>query len=61
VAILTTNKSTFKIISEEVAYLSDFVIYQSNVSYTVIIIAINSQGSSEPALKIIGMLYNVSN
>jgi len=43
-----------------VAFLSDFMVYQSKTSYTVIIAAINSQGSSEPTSKEIGMtLYTV--
>ena len=46
--------------SEKVAFLSDFMVYQSKTSYTVIIAAINNQGSSEPTSKKIGMtLYIV--
>ena len=57
--IVTKEKSKSKIVSEEVAYLPDFLVYQSNISYTVIIVAINSQGSSEPTFRVIGMLSSV--
>jgi len=55
VTILSAENATSKIVSEEVVYLSDFMVYQSNISYTVIITAINSQGSSEPNTIKIGM------
>ena len=57
VTILTKGNLTSKTVREEVAYLSNFLIYQSNISYTVIIAAVNSQGSSEPTSITIGMFY----
>ena len=57
VTILTNGNSTSKTVTEEVAYLSNFSVYQSNISFTVIIAAVNSQGSSEPTSKTFGMYY----
>jgi len=55
VTILSAENAKSKIVSEKMAQLSDFMVYQSNTSYTVIITAINSQGSSEPNTAKIGM------
>ena len=52
------EKSTSESVIEEVVYLSNFLVYQSNISYTVIITAINSQGSSEPTSITIGKFCN---
>ena len=54
VTVVTKESSTSKILCEEMTYLSNFLLYQSDTSYTVIVAAINSQGSSEITSKIIG-------
>ena len=58
VTVITKGISISIAVREEVVYLSYFLVYQPNVSYTVIIAAINSQGSSEPTSKTIGMFCN---
>ena len=54
VTVITKESSTSKYITEETTYLSNFLLYQSNFSYTVIVAAVNSQGSSEITTKTIG-------
>ena len=54
VAVVTKESLTSKSLTEEITYLSYFLLYQSNISYTVIVAAINSQGSSKITSKIIG-------
>ena len=54
VTVITKERSTSKNITEETTYLSNFLLHQSNFSYTVIVAAINSQGSSERTSKTIG-------
>ena len=54
-AIVAEDNSTSKNARKEMTYLSDFLVYHSNVSYTVIIFAVNSQGNSAPASESIGM------
>ena len=54
VTVVTKESSTSKNITAETTFLSNFFIYQSNTSYTVIVAAVNNQGSSKIASKIIG-------
>ena len=53
VTIVTMDTPISKIITEEITYLSSFLLYKSNTSYTVLVAAINSQGSSEITSKVI--------
>jgi len=55
VAIVAEDNSTFKNVRKGMTYLSDFLVYHSNVLYTVIIFVVNSQGNSAPTSKPIGM------
>ena len=43
-----------KNVSKEVAWLSNFLVYQSSNLYTVTIVAVNSQGNGVSASKTIG-------
>ena len=55
VTVMSNENSTSKNTTAKKAYLSDFLIYHANISFTVIVVAVNSQGSSEPTSETIGM------
>ena len=58
VTVLSRETSTSKNVTKQEARLSEFFVYHANSSFTVIIVAVNGEGSSVPTSTTIIGMYN---